>query len=203
MGAILEAQVLTASRSGPYALAGHSFGGVLAFELARRLERRGLRVERLVLLDSLLARRRPLLDVARVRFKQFLVNARDDPRGSWARAVRHARAVSGWERPNRAERIRDRCMEAMFRYAPGPIAAPAVLIRCLRYEVASDRPENSVFGQTLPWAPLVGGLAVADFDCTHAQIVRDLRWASAVAAYLRAAEEPRSWATATMRSPAR
>jgi amino acid adenylation domain-containing protein len=186
MGAILEAQVLAAGEGGPYTLAGHSFGGLLAFELARRLERRGLGVERLVLLDSLLARRRPPLDLARVRFRQFLVNARDDPRGSWARGMRHARAALGWERANRAEQIRDRCMDAMFRYAPEPIAAPAVLIHCLRYEVASDRPGNSVFGRTLPWAPLVGGLTVADFDCTHAQVVRDQRWAEMVAAYLRA-----------------
>jgi amino acid adenylation domain-containing protein len=186
MAAILEAQVLAASRRGPYTLAGHSFGGVLAFELARRLEQRGERVERLVLLDALLARPRAPLDLARVRLRQILVHAREDPHDAWARTSRRTRVALGWAQPGRAERIRERCMRAMFRYAPRPIAAPAILFRCLRYALAFDRPENSVFGVTLPWAPLVGGLVVADFDCTHAQIVRDPGWASRVADYLRA-----------------
>ncbi len=36
---------------GPYWLSGYSFGAVIAFEVARRMEARGLRVERLVLFD--------------------------------------------------------------------------------------------------------------------------------------------------------
>ncbi|SFA56837.1 amino acid adenylation domain-containing protein [Paracoccus halophilus] len=37
---------------GPYRLAGHCFGGVVAFEMARRLEARGDTVERLVIMDA-------------------------------------------------------------------------------------------------------------------------------------------------------
>lgn len=38
--------------AGPYALAGWSFGGLLAFEVARQLEGDGARVDRLVMIDS-------------------------------------------------------------------------------------------------------------------------------------------------------
>lgn len=40
------------SRRGPYRLGGHSSGGVIAFELARRLEARGDRVELLAIFDT-------------------------------------------------------------------------------------------------------------------------------------------------------
>jgi thioesterase domain-containing protein len=190
MGAILEAQVLAASERGPYTLAGHSFGGVLAFELARRLERRGEQVSRLVLLDSFLARRRTLLDRARVRLRSTLLHARGGPRDAWARLAKRGRPAFRKEKRNRAEQIRDRCLKAMFSYTPEPIGAPAVLVRCTRYKDAFDRPENSPFDLTSPWASLVDGLTIAEFDCTHAEIVLDPGWASKVADYLRAALKP-------------
>jgi amino acid adenylation domain-containing protein len=189
MGAILEAQVLASSASGPYTLAGHSFGGVLAFEVARRLERRGERVERLVLLDSLIARRRSPLDAAWVRFRQFLIQARANPRDAWARTTRHGRMALGREALNRAEQIRERCMEAMLNYVPEAIAAPALLIRCLRYDTPLDRPENSLLGVTLPWAPFVGGLEIVTLDCAHADLVRDAQWTAATADHTR----PSGW----------
>ncbi|MBL4741288.1 MAG: hypothetical protein JKY12_09860, partial [Sneathiella sp.] len=39
---------------GPYYLVGHSFGGILAFEIASRLQKEGFVVERLILVDTLL-----------------------------------------------------------------------------------------------------------------------------------------------------
>lgn len=181
---------MAAGESGPYILGGHSFGGVLAFELARRLERRGERVERLVLIDSSISRRLAPLAWARVRLRQLLLACtRDEWRDVRARAARRVRVALGWERPNRAERIRARCVEAMLRYKPEPIAAPAILALCTRYEVI-DRPENSTIGVTLPWAPLVGRLTIEEFDCTHAEIVQDPGWTSKVAEYLRTILRP-------------
>jgi amino acid adenylation domain-containing protein len=45
-------RILTVRRTGPYALAGWSMGGVLAFEIAQRLEQAGAEVSLLVLLDA-------------------------------------------------------------------------------------------------------------------------------------------------------
>ncbi|HSN99809.1 MAG TPA: thioesterase domain-containing protein, partial [Candidatus Nanopelagicales bacterium] len=46
------AQILSVRPAGPYRLIGHGSGGVIAFELARRLQERGQDVSQLVLLDS-------------------------------------------------------------------------------------------------------------------------------------------------------
>ncbi|MCP3061461.1 alpha/beta fold hydrolase, partial [Myxococcus sp. K38C18041901] len=46
------AAMRTVQPEGPYVLGGWSMGGVVAFEMARELERQGQRVEKLVLLDS-------------------------------------------------------------------------------------------------------------------------------------------------------
>jgi acetoacetyl-CoA synthetase len=48
------AVVREAQPSGPYALAGYSFGGLVAYEMARRLRARGEQVELLALLETIL-----------------------------------------------------------------------------------------------------------------------------------------------------
>ena len=48
----LVAQILRACPQGPYALCGYSFGGVMAFEVARQMESRGLAVALVLMLDS-------------------------------------------------------------------------------------------------------------------------------------------------------
>jgi thioesterase domain-containing protein/acyl carrier protein len=52
MAAELEAQIRAVSPEGPYILGGHSFGGLLAYEIARRLRNQGARVDLVVLIDS-------------------------------------------------------------------------------------------------------------------------------------------------------
>jgi thioesterase domain-containing protein len=46
------ALILNSAQPGPYLLAGHSFGGLLAFEVAHQLQREGRQVEMIFLLDS-------------------------------------------------------------------------------------------------------------------------------------------------------
>lgn len=48
----LEAQILALSPQGPYAIAGYSFSGLVAYDLARRLRAQGHEVKLLVLIDS-------------------------------------------------------------------------------------------------------------------------------------------------------
>jgi amino acid adenylation domain-containing protein len=190
MAEILEAQVRAASSGAPCRLVGHSFGGVLAFALAGRLARRGAPVERLVLLDSAIARARSRLGRAGVQVRQLLLLAATDPaRARALLAGRARRAVEGDTR-SRALKIRARCVQAMMRYAPEPIAAPALLVRCTRYDDLLEHPANSLMGLTWPWERLVGSLQVIEIDCTHAELVRDEPYVSRVAADLRAALRP-------------
>ena len=52
MAAAYVDEILRVQSSGPYILAGYSFGGLIAFEMTRLLERRGLEVQFLGLIDS-------------------------------------------------------------------------------------------------------------------------------------------------------
>ncbi len=181
LGEILEKQVLDASDGRPYTVVGFSFGGILAFELARRLERRGEKIERLLILDSRLARRRLWLGRVWVRFRQLLVYARRDPRQAWERVARRTRWMIGRETPNRAQQINRRALEAMLSYAPDPISVPTVFVKCMKFDDAFDNPKNSIYGKSIPWNKIVSDLKVVELNCTHAQIVHDPTWASKVA----------------------
>ncbi len=52
IAANLISQIQRICPSGPYCLSGYSFGGVMAFEVARQMEAQGLKVELLLLLDT-------------------------------------------------------------------------------------------------------------------------------------------------------
>jgi amino acid adenylation domain-containing protein len=185
MGEILERQVLEASDGGPSVFCGHSFGGVLAFELARRMERRGAPVARVVLIDSRLVRARAMLDRFYVRSRHMLTDICSHPVGWSARLTRRVRASVAADASAPADEIRRRCVRALASYRPDPVSAPAVLLRCTRYDDAVERPENNVWGLERPWAPLFSSLDVIDFSCSHKQIVEDPVWISKIAAAVR------------------
>lgn len=172
MAEILEAQVAAAGGEGPYRLVGHSLGGVLALALAARLEQRGARVEHLILLDSSIARRRTKLDRWRVTLTQALLLAVTDPARLGNLLAERMRRALGRETRSRAVQIRARCAAAVTRYAPQPIAAPALLVRCTRYDDVLERPRYSIV-TSAPWGPLVGALKVIEIGCTHAEMVRE------------------------------
>lgn len=83
----LVAQIRDVQADGPYALAGFSFGGYLALEVARQLTASGARVSRLVLWDTLpenTATRRSTAEMAVVAAKQLL-SASAGRDGGWVK----------------------------------------------------------------------------------------------------------------------
>jgi thioesterase domain-containing protein len=54
IAAVYIAQMMEKDPDGPYALAGHCFGGIIAFEMAKQLERAGKEVRLLALLDTVI-----------------------------------------------------------------------------------------------------------------------------------------------------
>jgi thioesterase domain-containing protein len=52
IAAHLATQIIRVWPNGPYYLTGWSFGGLMAFEVARQMEARGVKVQLLLLLDS-------------------------------------------------------------------------------------------------------------------------------------------------------
>ncbi|AGC45224.1 non-ribosomal peptide synthetase [Myxococcus stipitatus DSM 14675] len=178
---------------GPYVLGGWSLGGVVAFEMARELERQGQRVEQLVLLDSFapgdaLLEREPdgalllagmALDLARTAGgeptlrPELLTGLADEEQ--LTRVAQHARA-SGWLPPEvrdvdlRAWRDVTRAnLRALSAYRPGPYGGgPVTLFR------AKDAKRERVVDASHGWSRFVAPdqLTVEDVSGDHYSVLR-------------------------------
>ena len=138
---------------GPYVLGGWSLGGVVAFEMARELERQGQRVALLALLDSFapdesgsgrepeeaVLLSRMAMDLARMAGAESALRPEDlaglSDEAQLATVVRHAREA-GWLPPEvevsilRALRDVMRAnLRALATYRPGPLGCPVLLLR--------------------------------------------------------------------------
>jgi acetoacetyl-CoA synthetase len=104
--------------AGPYSIVGHSFGALVAFEMARRLELEGAEVGALALVEPVV-HHRCLSRPARVRFVTSLVAGR---------ARRHQWRVPGSVLPPLQERVERANREAFRAYRPGPYRGDATLL---------------------------------------------------------------------------
>ncbi|MBZ4419892.1 non-ribosomal peptide synthase/polyketide synthase [Myxococcus sp. RHSTA-1-4] len=176
---------------GPYVLGGWSMGGVVAFEMARELERQGQRVELLVLLDSFAPAdevpvREPegalllagmAMDLARTAGMEptlrpeLLADLSEDEQ--LARVARHAREA-GWLPPEveeadlRAWRDVMRAnMRAFAAYQPGDYGGPVLLLR------AKDTKRAHAVDATHGWSRWVKSrLTVRDVPGDHYSVLR-------------------------------
>jgi thioesterase domain-containing protein/acyl carrier protein len=196
--AIAEAMVANLRRAqptGPYQLAGYSFGGLLAYEAARQLTAAGERVSLLAIYDAFTAAGRT-------------------PRPAWQRLALHAYRLA--TRPGRLRYLRDRlrhlkpadgdsdgtdsaapsdgreaaavgAVNAANRHAaavcrPAPYAGSLILFR------PTVRPDHNAFYRTDPaggWtAVAAGGVRVIDLPGTHLTLLA-AEHAPAAAAALR------------------
>jgi amino acid adenylation domain-containing protein len=162
MASLYLRSVRTAQPEGPYLLGGWSFGGAVAFEMARQLESRGETVERVLLIDSLapgdlwrepwdegalvaafaldLAR---LLGVAGAALPDGF--AQRSPADALAWLAEHAEASGFLPSGLGAAELEHRFAtfaashRAMVRYRGGPCAAPLLLLRAA--ESAAAEPD--------------------------------------------------------------
>ncbi len=115
--------------AGPYALIGHSFGGLLAFEITRRLEAAGETVERLVMIDTSPAGEFWTMDMAE---------------HTAARIVRLERDRAGSDAPidpAQQQRVTDvvaNNMRLSQSYRPERIETPLVYLRVRRGDLPPD-----------------------------------------------------------------
>ncbi len=179
---------------GPYALAGHSFGGVLAFEIARQLEACGQQVSFLGLIDSW---RRPTLRTMPGPMECLGAFVRNLPH--WMSDVRSRRPLQRrWEQmrhriATRAsppaernfefrnlsddlKRLADRHLQASAAYRPQPIQGTLQLF------VAQTRPALLPIFPDHAWRPLVsGGVRLTVVRGDHSSLLADPAHASAFA----------------------
>lgn len=166
---------------GPYYLAGYSFGGVIALEMARQLEADGETVGLLAFIDSyahpdtfpkaarLIVRLRSALHAFRTKpFREACVDtlARLKRRGADGLATAPIQADLAQDSGNAvARKVHDHAYAALTKYWPTPYAGP----------VAFFKPAISIF-QIAPkriWGKLVGRITVHRVPGTHSDMVRD------------------------------
>ncbi|MBN1527460.1 MAG: acetoacetate--CoA ligase [Thermoleophilaceae bacterium] len=172
--------IVSLQPSGPYDLAGHSFGGLVAFEMARQLNARGLTVGWLGLIDANVhpgclppARRLAFRASQPFRFVRAALHA---PRTRMERYFRKAllRVVPSlpiappaplWPLPPLLRRIEAVNLDAYAAYRPGAYGGPATLF------LAEQREPNAC--NPVPvWSSVVdGGLELERVPGGHLNLV--------------------------------
>jgi thioesterase domain-containing protein len=173
MASVLLNQILEESPTGPYVLAGHSFAGLLAFELAHQLQARGKTVARLILIDSYIHRTRVLPNRLWTRLKRIGFLMQTDPRWLWDRIRVGRREDATTDDAPFARQIWQRCDKAMERYVPGTYSGDTIFIYCEKYDDALKHPNYSLNRIIYPWSQLIKGkLTSHTVNCDHYGVVR-------------------------------
>jgi amino acid adenylation domain-containing protein len=182
-------EVRTVQPAGPYHLAGMSFGGVVAFEMARQLEAAGKEVALLALFDTYAtgvqrehswrqwmrfqARRvayhgRLLLEQGwheywRGRRKTLKRRRRS---GRWRKEVRRYQEAGG-PLPAELQKVHEAARLAARQYRPQPYGGSAVLFRAL------DEPVRRTDDPSLGWAKLVRTLEILEVPGGHLSLLAE------------------------------
>jgi thioesterase domain-containing protein len=134
--------IRTVQPEGPYRLGGWSFGGAVAFEMARQLRAAGDRVELLALLDSWSPRLSAATEPTEVEVRTVV----EHDLGAMARSIP----------PEQAERFRGiyrAHLRALHRYRPEPWLDESVFVTLFRAEPAPGLPNVPAHG----WEDLILG----------------------------------------------
>ncbi len=147
---------------GPYAIAGFSFGGTVAWEMARRLGAAGETVGTLALFDT------PSRVSARSRVRgagkrlASMVRSIGEPPAASDDDGHHAHfyAMDG-HLPEAFTAVRDASARALRRYRPGPYDGHVTVLR------AADDQATAWTARTTGWESLAASVAVHDVAGTH------------------------------------
>jgi thioesterase domain-containing protein len=150
LAAVHLASVRALEPDGPYLVAGHSFGGLVAYEMACRLVAEGAEVARLIVVDSW-----PPDVGAKLRSEGVAPGLNAVPRRPSAAEQRSVQLTS----------VNEASKQALRRYRPGRYPGDIVLLAtAARREAAGD--------PTLGWSALVGGkVEVREVAGEHAELV--------------------------------
>lgn len=146
---------------GPYRLIGYSFGGVVAFEMARQLLSAGEAVSHLILLDPFVTwkdSKRLLRTVARPL-------KAGDPMNAWARATRVVPAAMGLRQASND--LNEAHRTALLRYRPAALTLPKALLIS-----AAENPGKATIQSE--WRALLGEkLSIVEQPSDHPNLVRE------------------------------
>jgi non-ribosomal peptide synthetase component F/thioesterase domain-containing protein/acyl carrier protein len=156
---------------GPYNLCGYSFGGLVAFEMARRLRESGDEVALVGLFDTMMSPLRwPLrswLSIVRRRVVRFAAGAITAPMQTWPRAVwkmgrRACAGLRGFLKsaPTRVLKVQASAMIASARYRPGFYPGELTLFTPMEREPGLPSPQAI-------WREHAGALSIVETAGGH------------------------------------
>ena len=128
MAAAYVAEILETQPSGPYLIAGHCFGGVIAYEMAAQLENKGQRVALLSLVDTFLPIRADASITPEVDMGEWEIKLTEAVTGVY----KQARGLLAQVPPDLAQKI-ERVLNLQIRagisYRCLPVQCPIAMIR--------------------------------------------------------------------------
>lgn len=180
MAAHYVREIRALQAQGPYAIAGHSSGGLIAFEMAQQLYVAGERVEPLAILDmdAAVGDGRSLADAVRLHIDtlrmlpvphRWAYLRRNLPK--WMASVYRRAHRSGVQPRAHSESdfgaVRAAMERAVRDYRPQEYPGPLTLFR------AMDRSVTGTYGRALGWKALAkGGVRVIDVPGDHRTMLR-------------------------------
>ncbi len=179
---ILLGRIRQVQRTGPYALAGYCNGGLIAYEIARRLRAEG-EPALLVLLNTVAPTRaaitsgEPAPHGGPIDWRLTALSARRLAREGARRGTGDA-PIDGTTVTRTIERVRSAGERAAKQYAPGPYAGPVILVE------ATAEPGRERLGPDYGWGSCAGDLEIHSVHCRHLELL-EAPFASDLAATLR------------------
>ncbi len=152
----------TVQARGPYYLGGFSFGGVVAYEMARQLVAKGEEVGLVVLLDTYASNPKP------VKFTDLLSDPSQVKLGQLPTELRKKlrRTILAWRLPEVLKKVMRTNAHAVEQYRLQPYGGKAVLLRAGDSWRVSEDP----YGK---WAQLVPTLETFEIGGAHMDILRE------------------------------
>ena len=192
IGMVAE-DLISSNQNPPYRLVGHSFAGILAFETAAQLEKRGVSLVEVILLDAAL----PALGYWELRPRQWLASIayfvkyaaqrqqdrwRDRRTGAPAPRFLHKRNFLRMDlsaHPPAYQFIIRELYRAMTCYCPSRFSGKLTLLRATKRGLLSRLP-NDLGWQRICRQPI----RIIDVECDHLSMVRMAPEAHVVASWL-------------------
>jgi thioesterase domain-containing protein len=160
-------KVMAVYPSGPFYLLGFSFGGMLAFEMAVQLQKKGYEVPFLVLIDSISPFAKEPIELNANLFKKIRINYLRPPRRKLKQFIK-LNILNSYILINkpipvnkRADYIYLKYLKLKRRYAPAKFEGDILLFRSTK---------NLFSEKYLGWETLVNGIKLINIDGKHLEI---------------------------------
>ncbi len=188
LAALYVEEILRVQPAGPYNLAGYSYGGFLAFEVARQLKLTGKEISLLAILDSVTSelnirwsfREKMAQRATRIRYRFSILKSRGWK--DWVSYLRWRAHLAKekilekrngsrpeyieWVEPEH-QHVATVLRKLSSEWEPKPFAGAATLLR------ARDRSKTIEFDPQNGWGKLISQLAICEFDGDHVSFIRE------------------------------